>query len=173
MEGLREIIDALGQRFRTPFFGYFALAFTLVNWKPLFFVLFSDQPVEARFSFFDITTSTYSLLTLPFVLGVGGALVAPWLSFLGALWAEWPTTKRRMRAVRAAATLASEKARLQQIESKNIRDLIESAKAQDTAQREITDDRIRDDLQKQIDDVRQKAEMASVRFSERRPQSNS
>ncbi|MEJ2001823.1 MAG: hypothetical protein P8X77_10585 [Maritimibacter sp.] len=94
---LKEIMDAMGSRLRSPFFGSIAVVFVISNWKPLFYLVFSSEPVSVRLRFFDLNTDEISLYLLPFGLGMLIAVIAPWLKYAGAIIAAQPT--RRLRAL--------------------------------------------------------------------------
>lgn len=95
MELFREISEAWSQRLRSPFIGSIAISFFLVNWQPIWFLLFADKPVEAKFLFFNSNTSAISLYLLPIVIGSVIAWSSPWLRLIGATIARSPTKQLR------------------------------------------------------------------------------
>ncbi|MBU2983565.1 hypothetical protein KO498_17290 [Lentibacter algarum] len=95
MEILKDAFDALSQRVRSPFFGSILFAFFAINWKPIWYLLFADQPVQAKFDFFDKSTDFGSLYAFPLLAGVLLALAWPWLRLLGAWVAIKPTMQLR------------------------------------------------------------------------------
>lgn len=87
---LKDVFDAAQSRIRSPFIGSIVIVFLVINWQPLFYVLFADKPVRARFLYFDANTDPISLCWLPIGLGIAISLTAPWLKYLGAWWASFP-----------------------------------------------------------------------------------
>lgn len=153
MDGIKEIFEAFSQRIKSPIFGYVILAFLAVNWKPVFFLLFSGEPASAKFTYLDTNTSWWALLVLPLFFGVLAALAAPWVSLWGAIWAESPTNKKRIRAVKAANEVSKIKNELREEQNKAVGSLIESAK-QDAEVQKIENEQVRLEVQKQINEIR-------------------
>lgn len=89
----KDIIKAWEERVRSPFLGSIGIAFVACNWKPIFYLLFSGEPVLDRFAFVDANTNAASLLLKPVVLGVLLAIAIPWLKFFGAWVAKAPTAR--------------------------------------------------------------------------------
>lgn len=120
----KDIIKAWEERVRSPFLGSIGIAFVACNWKPIFFLLFSGEPVLERFAFFDSNTSSVTLFWNPLWIGFLLTLAIPWLKFMGALIAKAPTTllnslqgdlasERRIHAFAKAADEEEAKARLE------------------------------------------------------------
>jgi hypothetical protein len=83
-EILKDIISALNGRLRSHFFGSVFLAFVGTNWKVLFYLIFANRPVRAKFLYFDENTDICSLLIVPVVIGLIIAPASPWIKFVGA-----------------------------------------------------------------------------------------
>ena len=92
-EILKDIISALNGRLRSHFFGSVFLAFVGTNWKVLFYLIFANRPVRAKFLYFDENTDICSLLIVPVVIGLIIAPASPWIKFVGAYIATLPTRK--------------------------------------------------------------------------------
>ena len=88
---LKEIVGTFNERLRSPILGSILLAFFIVNWRPLFFLFFSDNSIPQKFVYFDANTSELSLYLLPLLIGSIIAILSPWLKHLGALIAKKPT----------------------------------------------------------------------------------
>ena len=102
MDSIKEIFEAMGQRIRSPFWGYVFLSFVFLNWKPLYYLVFSDTSVPVKFRFFDLNTDPQSLYVLPLAFGLLATLLSPYISEYAALWATKPINRKRLRDVDAA-----------------------------------------------------------------------
>ncbi|KPN63718.1 hypothetical protein SAMN04488527_12715 [Aliiroseovarius crassostreae] len=87
---LKDLMDAANNRIRSPFLGSILFVFLVVNWRPLFNLLFGDSPVLVRLAHFDNVTTWESLYLWPVVGGVVFALASPWLRYAGAWVAKKP-----------------------------------------------------------------------------------
>lgn len=92
-ELFKQIGEAWNERLRSPFLGSIFLFFLAANWRPIFYLLFAEKPVRARFLFFDANTSHVSLYLIPIGGGVTFALASPWLKLLGAWVASFPKAR--------------------------------------------------------------------------------
>ncbi len=153
MDTLKEFLESLSQRIKSPIFGSVLVSFFIINWRAIAILLFDDRGLIERMDLFDGMTSWMTLLLSPFVLGLFLALVAPWVAYLGAYWAEKPTNLRRIREVKAASEVARIKAQLGEELNREVDTLIASAK-QDAEVAQIEDKDLREDLQRQIDELR-------------------
>lgn len=79
---MSEFLDALSLRLKTPYLGYAILAFIAFNWRELFIFLFSTSTPQERVDLFDKTTSYYSLLLYPLLVGVVVAISTPWIRLI-------------------------------------------------------------------------------------------
>lgn len=102
-EYFKQIFDAWGDRIRSPFVGSILVAFGLVNWKPLFVLFFADLPILDRISYFEASTSTFTLYVLPAVIGIVAALVVPWTIVFGAFLGKFP--KARLHGIHHVETV--------------------------------------------------------------------
>ncbi|NRP13890.1 hypothetical protein XMM379_002163 [Aliiroseovarius sp. xm-m-379] len=90
---LKDLMEAANNRIRSPFLGSILFVFLVVNWRPLFNLLFGDSPVLVRLAHFDNVTTWVTLYLVPIVGGVVFALASPWVQHVGALWAKQPNAK--------------------------------------------------------------------------------
>lgn len=90
MDVFKETFDAFSQRIRSPFAGSILLSFIVLNWKPVWFLLFANAKVVEKFDFFEQNTSETSLYIGPIFLGLAVALLLPWSRFFGAWVARAP-----------------------------------------------------------------------------------
>jgi len=161
MNEIKEIFESLAVRIRSPVFGYAFFAFLIINWQPLFFLLFAETPVTEKFSYFDSNTEKWSLLWWPLIIGVLLGLITPYFRWLLTWLGAMPATKRSLIQVKAQHAVLKEKTLLKrQIEnlfSLEEESLIERAK-RDEAVESISDEQRREGLQAQIESLR--AELA-------------
>ena len=87
---LKQIVDAAGDRIRSPFLGSIVVVVIGYNWRALFYLVFANKPVRARILYFDANTDVLSLLVYPAVLGIIAALLMPWVAVVGAWFAQQP-----------------------------------------------------------------------------------
>lgn len=111
MDGIKEIFEAVSARIKSPIIGSIVVAFVIVNWKPLFFLLFSGTPAVTKFAFYDVKMTGYSPYVYPVIIGVAFALLLPFVNFVGAKIVEMPITWHRNMQSDAAHALADRKAR--------------------------------------------------------------
>lgn len=113
---------------KSPVIGYIILAGLILNWKPIWFLIFADQSVYEKFAYFDIKTSNGTLFLYPVLIGVVSAVVVPWIGFAGAFLVGRPA--RLLRQLQQDARTDHEIYRLKKQTS------VENAKAQEEAVRE-------------------------------------
>ena len=90
LDALKETMDAWLARVKSPVLGYIVLAFILVNWKPLWFLVFADYGAYHRIHYFELHTDWLSLYVGPVALGVAAAAISPWAVLFGAWLARLP-----------------------------------------------------------------------------------
>ncbi|MEJ2022465.1 MAG: hypothetical protein P8X43_10645, partial [Maritimibacter sp.] len=81
----REFLSAVHARIRSPFWGSIAIVFVLVNWKVLFYLIVADQSVSTRLRFFELNSDPTLLYWIPLFVGLGFAIAAPWIRWIGAV----------------------------------------------------------------------------------------
>jgi len=120
----KDVLKAWEDRVRSPFLGSIGIVFIVCNWKPIFYLLFADKPVRAKFLFVDANTTSATLLWKPIIIGVLLALATPWFKLFGARLAKLPTSllndlqgdiasKRRVNEFRKSADEENAKAELE------------------------------------------------------------
>jgi hypothetical protein len=134
MEFFKELVSVLSGRVKSNIFGYTFLAFLIYNWRPLFFLLFSDASVLARLTFFDMKTDEFSLFFMPIISGIVLTIVVPWVNLAGAYAVAWPVRLFRglqdIEALKTSLHKAELEAKLQLVIE---RKKIEEAKILDEA----------------------------------------
>lgn len=138
---VKDSTEAWLQRIRSPILGSVALTFMAFNWKPLWYLIFSDQPVAINLLFFKLNTSIYSLYLFPILTGLVLAFATPWLKWLGAIFAANPTRRLRFlqageaqeQRIRRFELAAKEEAAIKELEIARSERTIEAAKAEEAA----------------------------------------
>lgn len=153
LEALKDIFEAYNQRIKSQFFGYIVLAFFILNWKPTYYLLFAEVTAQTKFDFVEANTDQWSLLILPIFYGILAGLAKPWISLLGSIWAEYPVNKQKMREIKAADEVTRLKNRLIQSQNIAVESIIDAA-AQDQKVNEITDEKLREEVRRQVDLIR-------------------
>ncbi len=142
IESLKDILEALGQRLRSPILGSFFLFVLILNWQPTFYLFFAETSVAVRLKFFNLNTDPYSLYVWPGILGlIFSLIVLPWAKSIGALAASRPV--KWLKKLEGAA--ASEHRILQlkwAADEKAVADriVIDQAKLVDEVKSEIVDE---------------------------------
>ena len=90
MEFLKEYIDAWSSRLRSPIAGSILVSFLVINWKPLYYLLFSEYPAAVRIGFFELNTDSTSLILKPVFFGILLAVGLPWINLVGAVISRLP-----------------------------------------------------------------------------------
>ncbi|UWP94783.1 hypothetical protein K3X48_11260 [Aliiroseovarius crassostreae] len=92
---LKDLMDAANNRIRSPFLGSILFVFLVVNWRPLFNLLFGETEVLVRLAHFDNATTWVTLYLVPIVGGIFFAILSPWLNLVGAWVAKRPLALHR------------------------------------------------------------------------------
>ena len=86
---LRDILDSLGQRIRSPILGSLLICAVAFNCKPLWVLFLTDAPITYKFLFFDENTSAQTLYVMPLAVGGLLAILMPNVRYFGALMASY------------------------------------------------------------------------------------
>lgn len=150
-------MEAMLSRVRSPLLGSAILSFTVINWKVLFFIIFSDNSAIDKFSYFDQHTSVWTLLYGPVLAGVVLGLASPWIGLFGAWAASQPVQRQRILADRLASERLFQRAKLARARE------LEQAVLEET----LIDRAKRDQQIDSIDDVNRREEVRSQIASSR------
>lgn len=156
MDGIKEIFDALSARIKSPILGSILFSYLVINWKPVFYLLFSGENIVNKFTYFEAHTIWYSTFLFPTVFGVLIACLSPWVSYFGAYVVAKPVSLARMLQVeeenkRLLAEQGLAQAR-NDLLSTQIDEVIDQAEQFEKVDK-IEDAEIRLNLQRQIDDL--------------------
>lgn len=151
METFKELITAYTQRVRSPIFGSIILAFILINWQPIFYVIFADNSVRARFEYWD-QNMVWWRYSLPVLVGILFGLFSPKIS----LWTSKIIAKdinaRRSLEVEQASKITELKETLLNERNARIEQEITRAE-QEQRVKNIQDADVRKELEKKIENI--------------------
>lgn len=88
---MKDVVDAISARIKTPYFGYAILALFALNWRGMFLLAVTEGTPQERLAAFDCVTSYYTLLVWPLAAGALVAVSAHWIQFLFGLIARKPS----------------------------------------------------------------------------------
>lgn len=165
MDFVKDIYEAWGARIKSNVFGSIAIAFILVNWKVLYFLVFADVRVETKFSYFDVNTDWVSLYFLPFLIGLLLAVGLPFINDLAHRIISDPISRVRARDDEYAHERLKKKNifMLERNQAIKIQEnfLIERAQ-RDQEIEKIDDEEAREHLKEQIEEVRTQVDEAKI-----------
>jgi len=154
---MKEIIEALSARIRSPLFGYYALSVMVINWKPMFNLLFSKKSTLDRILYFDTNTDFYSLVIYPLISSAFIVILYPWLNYLFLIICKKPTDLRNTIQAQSEHSLLIKKQEMEQLSSSLLSgketELIERAK-RDIELKEIENTEVREKLISEIEELR-------------------
>lgn len=167
---MKDIIEAIDSRIKSPLFGYYVLFFIAINWSEIFYLLVDDEATLERINYFQDGTDYLTLVVYPFIMAATYSVVYPWLQYITTFLSTKPTTLRNSLQAESEHNLLLKKQELEEIRSEILREaeeeLIERAKRDEQLQ-EIDSDEIREKLQKEINELRSEREL-----SRNKPDSN-
>ena len=154
---MKEIIQALESRIKSPLSGYFAIAFMLCNWRELFFLLADKGTAIERIEYFTNNTSHETLLWYPLLVSIIYTLAYPWLNLAFLYLCRKPTDLRNTLQANSEHKLLVEKNKLESLRSEYLataeKSLIDQAK-RDLEIERIEDESIKQNVQSSIDSLR-------------------
>jgi hypothetical protein len=78
---MKDVMDAIGNRIRSPYFGYTVLAFFAFNWRGIFLLFALEAEPQARIEAFDCHTSFLTLAIYPLLSGIIVAASTHWVRY--------------------------------------------------------------------------------------------
>lgn len=86
---MKELVDALKERFSSPLFGYFGLLLIALNWEAWFYLFVQQGDAANRIQYFEEHTTAWSVIFWPLVLSFSISALHPWIT----LCVAWLTVK--------------------------------------------------------------------------------
>lgn len=94
-EFLQSIFKTTEERVKNPFIGAFMTSWTLFNWKPILFLVFSSKNIEEKIKFIAENFSTTNfVLWFPLSAAVFYVLILPYISLLFDILLKYSLLKR-------------------------------------------------------------------------------
>lgn len=154
---MKDVIDEIDSRIKSPLFGYFLFSLIAINWKEFFFLFFAKSTAIERIKFFGDGTDVMSLLLYPFLLAAIYSVLYPWLQYIFLRLATKPTELKNSLQADSEHKLLIRKQELEEIRSEMLsnveKELIARAK-RDEELKTIEDQDTREKLQSEIDKLR-------------------
>tara|TARA_R110002110_G_scaffold14698_1_gene67577 strand:- start:120 stop:908 length:789 start_codon:yes stop_codon:yes gene_type:complete len=88
---MKDVVDAVSSRIKTPYFGYAIIAFFALNWRGIFLLVVAEGTARERLAAFDSTNSPLTLLVYPLIVGAIVAASAHWIQFIFGLISRKPS----------------------------------------------------------------------------------
>ncbi|MEL0614235.1 hypothetical protein [Marinomonas arenicola] len=154
---MKDVVDAINSRIRSPYFGYAVLAFIAFNWRGIFLLLVSTGSPAERLKFFDTETSFWSLAVFPLIVGALVAASTHWLRYVFLLVARKPLELIENSNLEAEHRKFIRQSELEKVRTdlaaKRESELIDRAK-RDESIAEISDESKKKELEKEIKKIR-------------------
>lgn len=154
---MKDIVDEIDSRIKSPLFGYFIFSLVATNWSELFYLFLHKAEVPKRIGYFEENTSVLTLFFYPFLVAAAYAIIYPWLQYLSVLFGVKPTSLKNNLQARSEHSLLIEKQKLEEARSELLKnaetELIERAK-RDSSLDEIENEDVRETLKSEIDQLR-------------------
>lgn len=163
---MKEIFEAVESRIKSPVFGYFTLAFLVVNWKVIFYLLVEKKGVAERVANFENNTDIYSLLIFPIILAAAVSVFYPWVNYCFLFLCKKPTDLKNRLQAEAEHKLLIKRKELEEARSALLStaeaELIERAK-RDEELNEIDDLEVKEKLKLELERLRKERDGFEVK----------
>ena len=160
---MKDVLDAIPDRIKSPYFGYAILAFLVLNWLGIFLLIVTEADPVKRLGAFDSETSYWSLFIFPLIAGAVVAASTHWLRYFFLLVAEKPLKLIENSNMEAQHNKAIRQAELEQkrteLTANRERELIERAKRDDSIS-EISDESVKKGLKEEIEKIRNERDVS-------------
>lgn len=164
---MKDVIDAVSSRIKTPYFGYTVLSFLALNWRGIFLLGTTEGTPQERLAAFDCVTSHYTLVVWPLLIGALVAASTHWVQYFFALISRKPNELIDNLHLEAEHSKTIRQTVLERSRSDLFaikeQELIERAK-RDEEVASIEDDEAKEKLTAQLDDLRREREQLSAQL---------
>ena len=161
---MKDIIDEIDSRIKSPFFGYFIFSLIAFNWEEIFYLIVDISSASKRIEHFHNGTDVYTLLAYPFLVALIYAVAYPWLHYLVMLFSTKPTELKNTLQAESEHLLLIKKNELEKLRSQTLsikeEELIERAK-RDNELSQIENENIRNNLEEEIEKLRKNRDSLS------------
>jgi len=162
---MKDIINEIDSRIKSPLFGYFMFSLIAINWAPLFYLIMDAGPVSERIKYFRQGTDSFSLFLYPLLVASVYSIGYPWLHYLFIFLGTKPTELKNSLQAESEHKLLTKKQELEDARSEILKsaekELIERAK-RDVELSEIDDEKVRGELESEIVQLRKERDKMRV-----------
>lgn len=167
---MKDVIEAVSSRIKTPYFGYTVLAFFAFNWRGIFLLAATNGTPQDRLAAFDSITSHYTLVLWPLLAGALVAASAHWVQYIFTLVSRKPSGLVDNLYLEAEHKKTIRQTELEQSRSDLFavkeKELIERAK-RDEEVAGIEDDAAKEKLASQLESLRRERDQLSAQLKDR------
>jgi primosomal protein N' len=167
---MKDILEAIDTRVKSPLFGYYALSLIAINWAEFFYLIVDSGPAAERIAYFQGATNIASLIYYPLLSAIAYSILYPWIHYLSLWIGIKPTELKISLQARSEHSLIIEKQKLEEAHNKLLasteNELIDRAK-RDAELNEIEDEEIRQKLQSEIEELREEREKIKNQLDEK------
>lgn len=154
---MKEIIQALESRIKSPVIGYFTLAILLINWQEIFYLFADKGTAKQRIDFFVTNTSRDTLLWYPLAYAVSYTIIYPWINLIFLYLCRKPNDLKNNLQATSEHKLLIEKNKLENVRSEFLAtaetSIIEQAK-RDLEISKIEDQELKRSVQANVESLR-------------------
>ncbi|WP_444941256.1 hypothetical protein [Microbulbifer sp. ZKSA004] len=154
---MKDVVDAIDSRIKSPYFGYAFLAFITLNWRGIFLLVVSSGTPTERLALFDEETNYWTLVVLPLIVGALVAASTHWIKYYFLLIARTPVDRIDASHLQAEHRKAILQGELEQkradLAARKEKELIERAKIDESIS-EISDESKKKELEVEIGKIR-------------------
>jgi len=148
---MKDVIDAISSRFKSPYFGYAILAFFVLNWRGIFLLVAIKGTPEVRLAAFDSVTNLWTLVVFPLLAGASVAASTHWVRYAFGL-----VSRKPLEGMDYIALEAEHKKTIRQFELEQSRSELYGVK-----EKELIDRAKRDEQVAGIEDAEVKEKLAA------------
>lgn len=172
---MKDIIEAVSARLRSPYFGYSILAFFALNWRGIFLLSTTTGTPQERLDAFDAATSHWSLIVFPLLAGAIVAAVTPWIRYAFGILSRRPFELIDVIQLESEHKKTIKKTELEQARTtffaNKEAELIERAKRDEEVQG-IENDKVKEKLMYELEELRRERDRLSHRSDDQPDASN-
>ena len=163
---MKEIVESIDARIKSPLFGYFIFALIAINWAELFYLIFADTEATDRIDYFQVNTDWKSLFAYPLLTAIAYSLLYPWTNYFFMLAASEPKRKKNILQARSESWLlqaqAEETAARTALQEQKESEILSRART-DVEVAKIEDESVREKAEQEIQSSR--AELSEIEES--------
>lgn len=156
---MKEFVEAINTRAKSPVFGYFVIAFFSWNWQAILFVVVSNASPLVRIEYFEKNVTILSTLVYPTIFSFFMGLFYPWLNLLFIKLESFPARIRNSIYAETEHSHLLRRLQLQRIRgdirAEKENQLIDETKRDEEIE-QIGDALLRNNLKKKISSLRRK-----------------